>query len=69
MAVFGVSTPCSLIEIGTYCLHHQDDQRSDDEGRKTSEMSGRLYQTIRRGFPEDSHLYTRRREDLKSHIN
>jgi hypothetical protein len=34
----------------------------------TSEMSVNFYQTTRRNIPEDSHLLTRRRENLKSHL-
>jgi hypothetical protein len=34
---------------------------------KTSETSVNFYDTIRRGMPEDSHLHTRRRQNLKSH--
>jgi hypothetical protein len=34
----------------------------------TSETSVNFYQTTRRNNPEDSHLHTRRRETLKSHI-
>jgi hypothetical protein len=30
-------------------------------------MSVNLYQTTRRNIPKDSHLHTRRRENLKSH--
>jgi hypothetical protein len=33
----------------------------------TSEASVNFYQTTRRNIPEDSHLHTRRRENLKSH--
>jgi hypothetical protein len=33
----------------------------------TSETSVNLHQTISRNNPEDSHLHTRRRENLKSH--
>jgi hypothetical protein len=33
----------------------------------TSETSVNFYQTTRRNNPEDSRLYTRRREKLKSH--
>jgi hypothetical protein len=33
----------------------------------TSETSVNLYQTTRRNNPENSHLHTRRRENLKSH--
>jgi hypothetical protein len=37
------------------------------EAVSTSEMSVSFYQTIRRNIPEDSHLYTRRCENLKTH--
>jgi hypothetical protein len=35
----------------------------------TSETSVNLYQTTRRNIPEDSHLHTRRRENLKSQFH
>jgi hypothetical protein len=38
------------------------------EAASTSETSVNFYQTTRRYNPEDSHLHTRRRENLKSHI-
>jgi hypothetical protein len=38
------------------------------EAASTSEMSVNFYQTTRRNNPEDSHLHTRRCENLKSHI-
>jgi hypothetical protein len=38
------------------------------EAAKTSEKSANFYQTTRRNNPEDSRLYTRRRENLKSHF-
>jgi hypothetical protein len=41
--------------------------RSDD-GDSTSETSANFYETTWCNVPEDSHLYTRRRENLKSHI-
>jgi hypothetical protein len=34
----------------------------------TSETSVNFYQTTRRNIPEDSHLHTRRRENLKYHL-
>jgi hypothetical protein len=34
----------------------------------TSETSVKFYQTTWRNKPEDSHLHTRRRENLKSHL-
>jgi hypothetical protein len=55
-----VIEPCSLVEvyrrfIGACCLNHH-----------TFETSVNVYQTTRRN-PEDSHLHTRRHENLKSH--
>jgi hypothetical protein len=38
------------------------------EAASTSEMSVNFYQTTRRNNPEDSHLYIRRRENLKSYL-
>jgi hypothetical protein len=34
-----------------------------------SEGSVSLYQTIQRYIPEDSHIHTRHRENLKSHLD
>jgi hypothetical protein len=61
MAVFWVVVPCSLVEVyrrftGAYCFHNQGDPPVN------------AYQTIRHNNPEDSHLHTRRRENLKSHL-
>jgi hypothetical protein len=39
------------------------------EAASTSETSVNLYQTTRRNNPEDSHLHTHRRENLKSHLD
>jgi hypothetical protein len=36
------------------------------EAANTSETLLNFYQTTRRNIPEDSHLHTRRRENLKS---
>jgi hypothetical protein len=38
-----------------------------DVAISTSETSVNFYHTIRRNIPEDSHLHTRRRENLISH--
>jgi hypothetical protein len=38
------------------------------EAVSTYETSVNFYQTTRRNIPEDSHLHTRRRENLKSHL-
>jgi hypothetical protein len=76
-AVFWVVAPCNLVEVyrrfrGACCLHHQGDDsvkkmshRPDDGGM--SETSVNFYQITRRNNSEGSHLYTRRRENLKSH--
>jgi hypothetical protein len=37
------------------------------EAASTFEASVNFYKTTLRNNPEDSHLYTRRRENLKSH--
>jgi hypothetical protein len=39
------------------------------EATSTSETSVNFYQTTRRNNSEDSHLHTRRRENLKSHTD
>jgi hypothetical protein len=64
MAVFWVVAPCSLVDRrfrGPCCLHHQG-----DEPARTSETLVNFYQTTRRYNPEDSHLRTHRRDNLKS---
>jgi hypothetical protein len=38
------------------------------EAVSTSITSVNFYETVRRNIPEDSHLHTRRRENLKSHL-
>jgi hypothetical protein len=38
------------------------------EAARTSEASENFYQTTRRNIPEDSHLHTRHRENLKSYL-
>jgi hypothetical protein len=68
IAVFWVVAPCSLVEVyqrfrGPCCLHHQG-----DEVARTSETLVNFYQTTRRYNPEDSHLRTHRRENLKSYF-
>jgi hypothetical protein len=37
------------------------------EAASTSEESANFYQTIRRNNPQDGHLHTSRRENVKSH--
>jgi hypothetical protein len=55
MAVFWVVAPCRAIALMV-------------EAARTSETSVNVYQTIRRCNPEDSHLPTHRRENLKSYL-
>jgi hypothetical protein len=38
------------------------------EAGRTSETSVNFYESTRRNIPEDGHLHTSRRENLKSHI-
>jgi hypothetical protein len=70
MAVFCDVAPRSLVEVyqrfrGPWCLHNQSDS---SERWSTSEPSLKFYQTTRRYNPEDSHLRTHRRENLKSYL-
>jgi hypothetical protein len=39
------------------------------EARSISETPVNFYQTTRRSIPEDGHLHTRRRKNLKSHTH
>jgi hypothetical protein len=75
MAVFWIVAPCSLVKVygrfGCACfLHHQGDEgsthRPDNGKERTSELSVNVYQTTGCNNPEESHLYTRRHENLKS---
>jgi hypothetical protein len=64
MAVFLHVGPCNLVETdrrfsADYCLHRQNSK---------SNKLVNFYQNTRRNFSEDSHIHTRRREILKSHI-
>jgi hypothetical protein len=56
MAVFWVVAPCILVEALMM------------EAARTSETLVNFYQTTRRYNPEDSHLRTHRRENLKSYF-
>jgi len=65
MSIFCDAAPCSLIEIqrycrGTYCLHHQGDNRPV--------ISANFYRSTRRNIPYDSHLHICRCESLKCHL-
>jgi hypothetical protein len=75
MAVFLDVAPCSLVEVLTdvsevlaasivMAMTH----RPDGGGRGIFETSVNFYQTTRRNNPEGSHLRTRCRKNLKSHL-
>jgi hypothetical protein len=59
MAVFWVVAPCSLVDLLIALMM---------EAARTSGTLVNFYQTTRRYNPEDSHLHTRRRENLKSYL-
>jgi hypothetical protein len=70
MAVFWIVAPCSLVEV-----YRVSEVLAASiiramiglmmEAARTSETSVNFYQTARRYNPEDSHLRTHRRENLK----
>jgi hypothetical protein len=61
MAVFWVVAPCSLVEV------YQRFIALMMEAARTSETLVNFYQTTWHYKPEDSHLHTHRRENLKSY--
>jgi hypothetical protein len=72
MAVFWLVTPCRLVWVyqhfrDLYCLHQQGGAMM--ERAEASETSANSYQSTRRYNPEDGHLHTHRRENLKSYFN
>jgi hypothetical protein len=54
MTAFCDVAPCGLVALMM-------------ESASTSKTSVNFYQTTRRNIPEDIHVHTRRRENLKSH--
>jgi hypothetical protein len=60
MAVFWVVAPYSLVQVRAIALMI--------EAARTSETLANLHQTTRRYNPEDGHLRTHRRENLKSYF-
>jgi hypothetical protein len=67
MAVFWVVAPCSLVKVYRRFGGSSFNIALMMEAAVTSEKSVNFYQTTRGNNPEDSHLHTRRRENLKSH--
>jgi hypothetical protein len=74
MAVFWVVAPCSVVEVyqrfrGPCRFHLQFDELIAlmMEAARTSETLVNFYQTTLRYKPEDSHLRTHRRQNLKSY--
>jgi hypothetical protein len=63
MTVFWDVAPCSLVEL----YRHFRGADLMMEAASASETSVNFYQTTRRNIPEDSHLHTPRRENLKFH--
>jgi hypothetical protein len=60
LAVFSDVAPCSLVEVYLIALTM--------EAASTFKTSVNLDQTTRRNIPEDSHLHTGSRENLKSQV-
>jgi hypothetical protein len=68
MAVFWVVAPCSLVEVTNVSeVLAASITALMMEAARTSETLVNVYQTTRRYNPEDSHLRTHRRENLKSY--
>jgi hypothetical protein len=63
MTVFWDVEPCSLLEV-----YRRFRRALTMEAANTSGTSVNFYQTTLRNIPEDTHLHTRRRENLKSHL-
>jgi hypothetical protein len=70
MAVFWIVTPCILVEKFTDVLEVLAASiiiALMTKAASTSEASVNFYQTTQRNKTENSHLHTRRRENLKCH--
>jgi hypothetical protein len=69
MAVFSVDVPCNLVEVyQRFRGVAASIIRAMMEAASTSKTSVNFYQITRCNNPKDSHLHTRRRENLKSHV-
>jgi hypothetical protein len=66
MADFWDAAPCSLVETDVSEALAVSIIRAMMEAVRTSETSVNFYQSTRRNIPEEIHLHTRRRENLKS---
>jgi hypothetical protein len=74
--LLSVETVVDVNSFAHYCIffglepfpHARLTHRPDDGGSKDSETLVKFYQTTRRCNPEDSHLHTHRRENLKSYF-
>jgi hypothetical protein len=66
MAVFWVVASCSLVKIYRRFRDPASIIALMMEAARTSETLEKFHQTTRRYNPEDSHLRTHRRENLKS---
>jgi hypothetical protein len=69
MAVFRIVAPCSLVKFTNVSevLAASINIAQMMEAARTSETSVNFYQTTQRYNPEDSHLRTHCRENLKSY--
>jgi hypothetical protein len=67
MAVFWVVGPCCLVEVPTFARGLLFALMM--EAASISETLINFYKNARRNNPKDSHLHTRRRENLKSRNN
>jgi hypothetical protein len=65
MTIFWDVAPCSLVEVYRYL---RGLIALIIKALSASETTANLYQTTRLNIPEDSHLHTRRRENLRSHL-
>jgi hypothetical protein len=69
MTVFWVVAPCSLVQVYDVSgILVVSIIKAMMEAANTSETSVNFYQTTECNNPEDSHLHTRRHENLKSDI-
>jgi hypothetical protein len=67
MTVVWDVAPCSLVEVTDVSEVLAASIIRVMEAASTSENSVNFYQTTRHNIPEDCHLHTRRRENLKYH--